>query len=120
MKNIIAVSDYVTSYVELFLLALFCFWVILLMRDHLLATQKIFFTTIIAHMHTALRTHTYQSFIQYLHPVHTFGAHSHSCMHAQMYECITHISIIAQDARLIAYLNGFAFSVQSRVSASVD
>ena len=27
MKNIIAVSDYVTSYVELFLLARFCFWV---------------------------------------------------------------------------------------------
>ena len=93
---------------------------ILLMRDHLLATQKIFFTTIITHMHTALRTHTYQSFIQYLYPVHTFGAHSHSCMHAQMYECITHISTIAQDTRLIAYLDVLAFSAQSRVPASVD
>ena len=73
--------------------------VYLLMRDHFFATTKILFTTSITHMHTALRMHPHQSCLQYLHPVHTFGAHSHSFMHAQMYECITHISTIAQDTR---------------------
>ena len=69
------------------------------MRDALFAATKIVFTIILTHMYTALHTHPHQSCLQYLHPVHTFGAQSHSCMHAQMYECITHISTIAQDTR---------------------